>query len=463
MAFTSVYFLIFAAVFFLAWSKLASVQLRWIWLTFASFFFYGWWDWRFLILLIATGFFDFLMGLCLEKFPAPKVRRAFLTFSIVSNLTVLASFKYAVFIAGNLEWLLGMIGPRPDIVGRVPGAFLILPIGISFYTFESLSYTIDVYKGHLKPTKNIFQFFAFLSMFPRLVAGPIERPANLLPQMTAMRPVSGDLLWNGFFLIVSGYFKKLVIADRLAIFVNEGFASQLPVSGLTWWFVMFSFAIQIYCDFSGYSDIARGLANFMGYEFKLNFNSPYIAKGFSDFWTRWHISLSSWFRDYLFIPLGGSRGGELKTHRNIWITMLTSGLWHGASWNFVVWGGFHAAMLSIERLLPWPRKIDRWVAVGVTFILATVGWVFFRAPDFGKAVDVLSAMGTFAGGSSHLKPGIVILILAGLIPQWVQEFSGDKPVESLAPLWWVKAGLAGMALYCIYGRGPESTFIYFQF
>lgn len=463
MTFTSFTFLIFAAIFFLVWSRLKTVQIKWIWLTLASFFFYGWWDWRFLFLLVGTGCFDFVMGILIDRSSNAQLKKILLSFSVISNLTVLASFKYAIFIAGNLEWLLGRLGPQPELVNQLPSALLILPIGISFYTFESLSYTIDVYKGHIKPTRNIFHFFAFLSMFPRLVAGPIERPANLLPQLLVDRKVTPELQWNGFFLIVTGYFKKLVIADRLAIFVNETFAHSGPVAGTTWWLAMFAFSLQIYCDFSGYSDIARGLANWMGYEFKLNFNAPYISRGFSNFWSRWHISLSSWFRDYLYIPLGGSRLGELKTHRNTWVTMLVSGLWHGASWTFVMWGAFHALMLTIERLFPWPQKVGRWPAIFLTFVLATLGWVFFRAPDFAKASEVLISMLFFAPGAELAKPQVVLLILIGLIPQWAQEFYRKDFVESLAPVWWVKALVALLILFCIYGRGPESTFIYFQF
>ena len=462
MTFTSLSFFVFAGVFFLGWRVLRDrLQGRWIWLTFASFFFYGWWDWRFLSLLVATGVFDFVMGLSIERWP--RYRRTLLTLSIVSNLSVLASFKYAIFVAGNLEGMLGWFGSRPDLVNQLPSALLILPIGISFYTFESLSYTIDVYKGHIRPTRNIFHFFAFLSMFPRLVAGPIERPANLLPQLEVRRPVSDEMAWKGFFLIVTGFFKKVVIADRLAIFVNETFAHAAPVSGVTWGCAMFAFALQIYCDFSGYSDIARGLANFMGFEFKLNFNAPYIARGFSDFWTRWHISLSSWFRDYLYIPLGGSRGGEWRAHRNLWITMLTSGLWHGAAWTYVVWGGFHALMLSVERLFPWPSKIGRWPAIAVTFGLGTLGWVFFRAPDFGKALEVLRAMLLFTPGAELVRPSIFVYLLLGLAPQWAQEISRRDYIECLPPQVWVRVALAILILACIYGRGPEATFIYFQF
>jgi alginate O-acetyltransferase complex protein AlgI len=474
MAFTSFIFFIFFALFFAAWLVIGTgpskaIHRRWILLTFSSFFFYGWWNWRFLGLLIATGLLDFFLALKIDGSTTEKNRKRLMILSVFSNLFVLALFKYAFFFGNNLEQVLHSIGFNIEITDKLPDAFYILPIGISFYTFESLSYTIDVYLRHIRPTRNVFHYFSFLSMFPRLIAGPIERPANLLPQLEKAEPVPPEMIWKGFFLIISGYFKKLVIADNLAPFVNVGFASTDVLSGASWWLIMFAFGIQIYCDFSGYSDIARGLANLMGFEFKLNFNSPYISLGFSDFWSRWHISLSSWFRDYLYIPLGGDRISPLRTHLNQWITMLISGLWHGANWTYVAWGAFHAALLSIERLTRWPKAFEKlkfpaqFIGVLLTFALATLAWVFFRAPTIEKAIEVVIAMVRFQSGVNYSNSIVKVLIGISLAPQFYQFFKRKRVMESFEPTVGILILLVAMIVLCFFARGPGSTFIYFQF
>lgn len=468
MTFTSIVFLIFFTVFILLWANLKKREARWFLLTIASFFFYGWWDWYFLGLLIATGFFDFVLAIFIDRAQSHSRKRFLMCFSVISNLSVLFLFKYAVFFSKNFEAFMLNFGVTWNIANNIPAVLLILPIGISFYTFESLSYTIDVYHGHIKPTRNVFQYFAFLSMFPRLVAGPIERPANLLPQMESNKPPSQEMIWKGFNLVLFGYFKKLVIADNLAPLVNQAFESSTPLSGYSWWIAMLSFSIQIYCDFSGYSDIARGLANFMGFDFKLNFNSPYIAQGFSDFWRRWHISLSSWFRDYLYIPLGGSKVSRVRAHVNSWITMLVSGFWHGANWTFVVWGGMHALYLSVEKELAWDKFLLRkswgkYLVAFITFILATLAWVFFRAETLTKGVEVTKAMLLMSDGAKMVTNKQIILILLPLLPQWYELNKNKTAVEFYLPNWIIRIAMSVMILLCIYYRGPGSTFIYFQF
>ena len=377
MLFNSLIFLVFAAIFFAVWQVIKPHrQRRYILLVISSFIFYGWWDWRFLFLIIGSGLLDFLAGLGMDR--RPSLRKPFLALSLVGNIGSLMLFKYSGFFADNLSHLFALLGWDVHLRASLPSFVLILPVGISFYTFQSMSYTIDVYKGDLKPTRNILQFFAYLAMFPQLVAGPIIRAADLLPQLEEDRPTTEEDRYEGLRLIVHGFAKKVLIADNLAYFVTEAFSNPVhSPSTLYWWVIMTAFAFQIYCDFSGYSDIARGLAKWLGYDFMVNFDHPYIATSLREFWSRWHISLSTWFRDYVYIPLGGSRSGEARSQANMWVTMLVSGFWHGAAWNFVIWGGLHAASTTMERFTRWPRRVcalpgGRFLA---SFILLVQVWV----------------------------------------------------------------------------------------
>ena len=321
MLFNSLTFIIFSALFFLIWPLLKyNSNLRFIYITVASFIFYGWWDWRFLFLIIFSGLIDFIAGIYM--FSHPRYKKFILWISLTMNIGCLGIFKYTHFISENIEKLFAALGMNIQLLD--PGFHIILPVGISFYTFQSMSYTIDIYKGELKPTKNIFHFFSYLSLFPQLVAGPIVRAKDLIPQMEKWHPVSEQERWNGTKLIVFGFFNKMVIADNLAPFVSTAFSNPSnTTSSIYWWVVILSFSIQIYGDFSGYSDIARGLAKWMGYNFRLNFNHPYSSTSIREFWTRWHISLSTWFRDYVYIPLGGSKNGMMKGLLCMWVTMLT--------------------------------------------------------------------------------------------------------------------------------------------
>ncbi len=401
MLFNSLIFVAFAIVFFLV-SKIigGNIKGRLIWLTAASFFFYGWWDWRFLSLIIINGLIDYFAALLITRYPVRK--KFLLIISFMANLGSLSLFKYSGFIAENIDRFLGLHGDF-SLVSGIPEFFLITPVGISFYTFQSMSYTFDVYKGKLNPTKNVIQFFAYLSMFPQLVAGPIVRAESMLSQLLVVTPVTKEKQWDGFQLIVRGYFKKMVIADNLAPLVVAAFsAPELNSSSFFWWGTMIAFAFQIYCDFSGYSDIARGLALWMGYDFPNNFNHPYISRSIREFWERWHISLSTWFRDYLYIPLGGNRKGKLRSNINLCITMVVSGLWHGAAWTFVAWGAAHALFATAERITKWPEKIGRsgfakfvsWFIVSVQVLVA---WVFFRAENIDQAWKILGVMFSFQG------------------------------------------------------------------
>jgi D-alanyl-lipoteichoic acid acyltransferase DltB (MBOAT superfamily) len=460
-------------LFFIGWPMLRRHNnVRWIYLVLASFIFYGWWDWRFLFLIMGSGFIDYFAGLAMEKYPGR--RRTWLILSLIGNIGSLGIFKYLNFGIANANWILNLFGQGMQI----PAANIILPVGISFYTFQSMSYTIDIYRGELKPTHNVFHFFAYLALFPQLVAGPIVRARDLLPQLESAGPISEQQRWDGLNLIAFGYFKKVVIADTLAKTVNEAFGAEaLKVSGAYWWLIAVMFGFQIYCDFSGYSDIARGLGKWMGYEFPVNFRNPYIASSFREFWQRWHISLSTWFRDYVYFSLGGSRKGKLRGHINMWITMLISGLWHGAAWHFIIWATLHSFFLSVERVTSWPERLmklraGRHLATLAVFLLTTVAWVFFRAQTFGQAAAVLGIMFNF----SAFNPGVineivdnnainVLLLIIGT--QLLFYFNVDKAEwtmsKSTAKSLFDSAVVAGTILMCVFMRAPSNTFIYFQF
>ncbi|MCK5271327.1 MAG: MBOAT family protein [Sedimentisphaerales bacterium] len=478
MLFNSLDFVLFIVLFFCLWPLLRQRKnLRWGYLVVASSVFYGWWDWRFLFLILASGLIDFLAALIMVRFH--RLRRVMLIGSIVGNIGSLAVFKYLDFCIGNVNWLFEACG----IDCNVHHVGLLLPIGISFYTFQSLSYTVDVYRGQLKPTRNPLHFFAYLAMFPQLVAGPIVRAKDLLPQLENAHNTTEQQRWDALRLIAWGYFKKMVIADSLAPIVNLAFSANTlsPISAY-WWMIITMFALQIYCDFSGYSDIARGLAKWMGYDFPVNFNHPYLARSLRDFWGRWHISLSTWFQDYVYIPLGGSRCRRGRAEWNMWITMLLSGLWHGAAWNFLIWGGWHAAILSLERLTDWPQKLGnlrfgKHIAAVLVFGLVLIGWVFFRAESFGQAVTILRTMFSFTAGQSN----------------WVAEQLGAKSLLCMAimiiselyfyvgldrlPWDGIRLPRSGIRIsriaqpiavafiltMCVFMRGPGSTFIYFRF
>lgn len=471
MLFNSFEFIVFVAVFFAAWPMLRKNNTsRWIYLVTASFIFYGWWDWRFLFLIMGSGFIDFFAGLAMERWPAH--RKPFLVASVCGNIGSLAIFKYMDFFLGNLNWAMGAAG----LEHQAPMLRIILPVGISFYTFQSMSYTIDIYKGQLRPTHNVFHFFAYLALFPQLVAGPIVRAAHLLPQLEKNVPTTEKQRWEGMALIVNGMFKKVVVADTLAPFINEAFATATPVESCAyWWGVMIMFSFQIYCDFSGYSDIARGLAKWMGYDFPVNFDHPYIARSVREFWSRWHISLSTWFRDYVYIPLGGSRGGKYANLRNMWITMVISGFWHGAAWTFVVWGALHALYLSIERLTDWPKKIRAipgggHLSVLIVFVLVLISWVFFRAESFSQAATILTHLVDLAHPNLAALRAItnakVLALLALMAGRQAYVYFGMDTWRWHDTRWAAHLHTAAAALLlaaCVLFRGPGAAFIYFQF
>lgn len=471
MSFNSLVFLIFALLFFLAWQFVKGKKnIKYFFLIISSFLFYGWWDWRFLFLIIFSGLIDFYAAKYIHK--NRKLGRLLLILSLVGNLGSLAVFKYSIFIAQQLEKFLEVFAVVANIQDQIPEFAYLLPIGISFYTFQSMSYTIDVYKGKLRPTDNILHFFSYLVMFPQLVAGPIVRAKDFLGQLQKNRKISELEFWNGIKLILIGYFQKTVLADNLGVLVNQAFEGVDNGVGLYWWVVMICFAFQIYFDFSGYSQIARGLAKLMGYHFRMNFNHPYLATSMKDFWSRWHISLSTWFRDYVYIPLGGSKKGEIRSHVNMWMTMLLSGLWHGAAANFLLWGGFHSFVLSIERVVgkvfQKPRaKLFRPLLWIITIVQILIGWVFFRSGSFDQIVDILSKMFLMDFDISFIDANlnVMLFLIAALIYEgayylsqrfnYIKRFGKMRIVEAIT--------FALVLSAILFFRGPEEEFIYFQF
>lgn len=475
MLFNSVVFLLFALIFFVSLNYINKLNnnIRWLFLTIASFVFYGWWDWRFLFLIIGSGLIDYVAGLLLIR--TKKFRKIFLIMSLIGNLGSLAAFKYSGFIAENLSAFFLFFDIHIDFQAQVPKFMTILPVGISFYTFQSMSYTIDIYRGRLQPTKNILHFFSYLALFPQLVAGPIVRARDLLPQLTKVRKISKDESWNGLYLILVGYFKKVVLADNIAPLVNYAFTDVgNNNSSLYWWVVMIGFAFQIYFDFSGYSDIARGLAKWMGLHFRINFNHPYISASLKEFWTRWHISLSSWFRDYVYIPLGGSKKGKFRSHVNMWITMIVSGFWHGAAWNFVIWGALHAFYSSLERITKYPKrlkslKFGKGIAWFIVMFQVLIAWVFFRAESFSDAIDVIKNMLSFNAWVNLVSNDIFInavsyIILGAFIEAYFYfSLNTIHIISKKNKVTFQTFQFVIMILAIIFLRGKGQEFIYFQF
>lgn len=387
MVFNSSVFLIFFLVFYTLYWKISSkysLQIRNIFILMASYVFYGWWDWKFLGLILASSFIDFFIGQKLYKAEKPKQRKFLLGISILSNLGILFFFKYFNFFIESLHWSLSNL----SISVNLTTLEIILPVGISFYTFQTLSYTIDIYRKTLKPTSNLIQFLAFVSFFPQLVAGPIERASHLLPQFNKTYTFSYKTAISGLRLVLWGFFKKLVIADNFGALTDLIFANQDGVSGLSVLVGTLCFALQIYADFSGYSDMAIGFSRMLGFDLMKNFKTPYFSKSFGEFWRRWHISLSTWFRDYVYIPLGGNKVGPYRIYSNLFITFLVSGLWHGASFNFIIWGALHGCALMLEKRIKIKSIFYRPIALSLILMF----WLPFRANTFHQLLQYTKAL-----------------------------------------------------------------------
>ena len=470
MVFNSLVFLVFFVVVYGLYRALPHRGQN-VLILLSSYFFYGWWDWRFLSLILLSTTVDYWAAKIIAAAAGNRRRRNLaLAISLTTDLGVLGFFKYFNFFANNLMALLADFGFFPS----VQLLHIVLPVGISFYTFQTMSYTLDIYRGQMQPARSFLSFAAFVSFFPQLVAGPIERASHLLPQIERVRTVTWAGIESGTWLIIWGLFKKCVIADNLAVVVEQAFGAQ-NTPGAFAMVALYAFAFQIYCDFSGYSDMARGLARWMGVELMVNFNNPYFALNPKDFWARWHISLSSWLRDYLYIPLGGNRKGRGRTYINLALTMLLGGLWHGAAWTFVIWGALHGFLLVIYHA--WAEKYSprgtpdsgRWLWVRRIwmFHLVCLSWLFFRANSLEQAWTMLRNIFTGFSWDITAANGLMTVIIL-CAPLWFVQVLQIKTGSLSAPL--ALSPLPRAALYAVMlvmflalGNTGGGAFIYFQF
>jgi len=438
----------------------------------SSYFFYGMWDWHFLFLIFSSTSIDYFLGKEIYQAKSIQKKKIFLFSSIFANLSILGFFKYYNFFSLELNNLFVSIG----ISSMLPTLDIILPVGISFYTFQTMSYSIDIFRNEIKPIKSFKDYALYVSFFPQLVAGPIERSSRLIPQVVNKRHWKENYILDGLYLIFYGLFLKIVIADNMAPIVNHIFAQETStLSGLEILLGVYAFAFQIYGDFAGYSAIARGIAKWLGFDLMVNFRMPYFATSPSDFWRRWHISLSSWFRDYVYIPLGGNRKGEARSHLNLIVTMFLSGLWHGAAWTYILWGLIHGLFLSIHKLfnqvftfkLSPDSKIFKLVSIFIMFQIVSLGWLFFRADNISQALTFLSYVPT----NLTITPfaiGIISIFSFYILPLVSYEWWVEKK-EDLMIL--PKSGLVIQTIFYTYVLlllffFPSPTaheFIYFQF
>jgi alginate O-acetyltransferase complex protein AlgI len=464
--FTEFRFIFFFALVFVVRWLLRGRRSQKLWLLVCSYVFYAAWDWRFLSLILISTAVDYVVGGRLGSTLEPAARKRWITVSVVTNLTILGVFKYFNFFAASLVSLLAWMG--------LPLSFnvieIVLPVGISFYTFQTMSYSLDVYRARLEPTRSLLDLALFVGFFPQLVAGPIVRARAFLPQLEIQVRLADVDFRSSLVLFLSGFFKKACVSDNISPYVDRFFAAPDEFTALSAWTATLLYAAQIYCDFSGYSEMAIACARMLGFELGDNFDFPYLATDIRDFWRRWHISLSSWLRDYLYISLGGNRGSQLTTLRNLMLTMLLGGLWHGASWNFVIWGGLHGIALIAHRI--WkpvgarlPHTLASIVGWALTFWWVNLAWIFFRAPDLGQALSITRSFVFFNdNGVVQLGTGFVWLLtilaslhLAGYASQrsrwWRQP-----------PSWAFAVGYGAMVALALSLLFPTARpFIYFQF
>lgn len=475
MLFNSLVFLGFITIVFLVYPRLR-LRGQNIFLLVASYAFYGYWDWRFTFLLFTSTVVDFFVGQKLQASGSPKQRKLLLFFSIVVNLGILGFFKYFNFFIDSAASVLSAIGFQP----HMPMLQVILPIGISFYTFKTMTYTIDVYRKKMTPTTNFIDYALFTSFFPQILAGPIERASNLLPQISAPRQITRVKVLTGLNLILLGYFKKVAIADTLAPIVGKIFDAPDAMSSGQLWTGVYAYTFQIYGDFSGYTDIARGIAFILGFDTMVNFNAPYLSRNITEFWRRWHISLSTWFRDYVYIPLGGNRYGSARTYTNLFITMLLCGLWHGAAWTFVLWGVIHGLCLMVHRMtlgggkpdFSWPLSVWGWatniVKVFLTFHFVAFAWVLFRASSLESALVYFQGLFRFQPLTGFSIPVLFaggLLIALDVAQTWFGSHTWLTDRKDLRALRYTVAQLLLVSVLAatIAHVGTITPFIYFQF
>lgn len=476
MLFNSLTFLIFLPTVFTIywWLQRWRVDVQNIFLSTVGYIFYGWWDWRFLSLLLYSSLTDYLVGLYLERVQ-PHRKKWLLGISLVTQIGLLATFKYFNFFADSFQEMLTLLGFKvhPTTIK------IVLPVGISFYTFQTLSYTIDVYRGRMAAVRNPIPFFAFVSFFPQLVAGPIERAGALMPQFENKRCFSLPAAKDGLRQMLWGFFKKMVVADNLSGYVDKIFSNYSSLDGPALFLGAFFFAIQIYCDFSGYSDIAVGTARLLGFSLMRNFAYPYFSRDISEFWRRWHISLSTWFRDYVYIPLGGSHISQARTTWNLIITFVISGLWHGANWTYIAWGFLHGIYYVPYRWFSNAKKTSGIVAQGkffpsatesigmlTTFVAVVIAWIFFRAPSISHASGYIARMLTVPylelDHGQYLEP--VCYSIIPMIVEWFQrEREHGLKIEFMpASVRWAAYCLTIFGIFVL-GNFGQTAFIYFQF
>ncbi|TSE06281.1 MULTISPECIES: MBOAT family O-acyltransferase [Aquimarina] len=486
MLFNSLDFAIFFPIVIITyWTLSSNLKVRNLFLLFSSYFFYAWWDWRFLGLIVFSSLIDYILGLAISKTKLEKQKKILVSTSIFVNLGFLFFFKYFNFFVISFVDAFKLFGTNLE----VSTLHIVLPVGISFYTFQTLSYTIDIYRDKIKPTKNVINFFAFVSFFPQLVAGPIERASNLLPQFSEKHYFDYSKFKSGLLLICWGLIKKMIIADRAAIVVNEVYNNVENYNSLYYVYATILFAFQIYCDFSAYSDIAIGISRTMGFDLMKNFKTPYFSKSLTEFWRRWHISLSTWFRDYVYIPLGGSKKGNKRMYFNLFLVFLISGIWHGAAWTFVSWGIIHGVIIVLEKLSSNFRKIfflklglgvmnfaNKLFFVFVTFFIVCVSWVFFRANSFNDALLIFKKALIIKEYSFDFKNSEIdffnikttfICIFILVIIEFIHNRKNLYKVlqkQGFVFRWgtYILAVLA-ILIFGVYGEYDDSQFIYFQF
>ena len=427
-------------------------------LLFVSYFFYACFNPLYLVLIAYSTILDYAVVTLMEK---KGRRKIWLSISIINNLCLLSFFKYAGFITDNLNAILSSL----NVPYLIPAPGIFLPVGLSFYIFQSMSYTIDYYRGNVERETSLIRYATFVSLFPRLLAGPIERAGNLLPQLRQKSTVSIRDVSDGLSLFFVGLFKKVALADYLALYVDNIYSTPDRFQSPALILATFLFCWQIYFDFSGYTDMARGIARMMGFRLMLNFNNPYLATSLGDFWSRWHISLSSWFKDYVYIPLGGNRSGKFNTYRNMFLTMVISGLWHGAAWTFIIWGAVHAlgrfCTREMEATSLYKEKVPRIIKQIFVFVFVTFAWIFFRAESIGDAWIIITRIFT----SGFADPHCPVLALVLVFAVWLYQFAYESRLRWLLELRAVRIGIIIlMILYlALCAPSSEQPFIYLQF
>ena len=472
MLFTSFEFIIFFIIVYILYRKLDHKKQN-LMLLISSYFFYGSWDWRFLSLILSSTVIDYFCGLKIYNATQENYRKVFLFISLFFNLSFLSIFKYFNFFSTNFQSLLALFGLHSSILTLN----IILPVGISFYTFQTLSYSIDIYRKKLRPERNFLDFALFVSFFPQLVAGPIERASRLLPQITTPRKITRKNIEEGLFYVFWGYFLKVVLADNMAFISNQVFSKTGIIPGGEALFGVYAFAFQIFGDFAGYSFIAIGISKLMGFHLMTNFLFPYFVKTPSEFWQNWHISLSTWLRDYLYIPLGGNKKGKLLTYRNLFLTMLLGGLWHGAGWTFIIWGIYHGCILIIFRLLGasnTPKNtIEKFntysfLKIFLMFQLTCIGWLIFRAESMSQITDLLYSIffnfSLFTEKVPYYAFSILFYSWLVLVVQFIQMKHNNLLLFGvLSKKSYIAINLIMFYLIVLWGEFGGQQFIYFQF